>query len=218
MMNRRKTINPRLLLANHQQQQSAEDDVDLDKIDNFIRNQFAIIELTDIREKQSRLKSKEKELLENLDQLEKLKIDFEKLFNEYSELRKQLRRYRLLSRTLLQAENVEKFAIELQHHCTEQKIPIEDDEKILQTLSNTIQSYQTLSDENLLENIRKFQQKILEILGKNFQLQNHPESYQHIKRLLNECKEQWQCSENLTTTFNEFERIRQWIKLHERKK
>ena len=136
MMNRRKTINPRLLLANHQQQQSTEDDVDLDKIDNFIRNQFAIIELTDIREKQSRLKSKEKELLENLDQLEKLKIDFEKLFNEYSELRKQLRRYRLLSRTLLQAENVEKFAIELQHHCTEQKIPIEDDEKILQTLSS----------------------------------------------------------------------------------
>ena len=40
-----------------------------------------------------------------------------------------------------------------------------------------------------MENIRKFQQKILEILGKNFQLQNHPESYQHIKRLLNECKE-----------------------------
>lgn len=78
-----------------------------------------------------------------------------------------------------------------------------------------IQSYQSLSDENLLENTRKFQQEIMEILGQNFTIQNHPESYQHLKRLLNECKEQWQSSKNLTGSWQEMQRIRTWLQLRQ---
>lgn len=134
-MNRRKTINPRLFPANQLSSIDNTNDFDLEKITDLIHDRFAILELTDIREKQSRLKLKEQELSTNLHRLDELKTNYEKIHDEHVKLKQQIRRYRLLSETLMQAENVEKFAIELQHQCTEQKIPIEDDETIIRTLS-----------------------------------------------------------------------------------
>lgn len=235
-MDRRKTINPRLFSNNnHRSSTNSDDDLDLEKINDLIHNRISILKLTDIREKQSRLVAKEKEIDEKLNQLEELKGNYEKLYDEHEDYRQQIRRYRLLSQTLLRAENVEKFALQLQHHCTEQKIPIEDDETIIRTLlgmcvsfgiflyhnnydhnlfcTDIIQSYQLSDDENLLKNYRQFQQEIMKIIGPNFIIQNHPESYQSIKRLLYECKKQEQNSENLEDSWQELRRIHKWLKL-----